>query len=250
MLRLLLTTFLATNTCDAFSIMSARSVSTHSKVEVANPSMRFFHTRLFAEETPEETPVTEEEETTPNEDSSSSDILNSPAFLKRKIDVLMSDIAAVDEKLSEANARYEANKAEWGPQLESLRKEYATMQERLNKDASSGKEEAIIQVVKKLLGVLDNYDRAFGVIEAETDAEKEIEAAYKRTYGMIMDAFGNLGVKKIETVGKEFDYNLHQAIMTRVSDDYEEGIVCEELAKGYATEEGACLRAAMVVVAA
>jgi molecular chaperone GrpE len=231
--------------------MSARSVSTRSKVEVANPSTRFLDTRLFAEETPEENPVTEEEEEAPKDDSSSSsDILNSPAFLKRKIDVLMSDIAAVDEKLSEANARYEANKAEWGPQLESLSKEYATMQDRLNKDASSGKEEATIQVVQKLLGVLDNYDRAFGVIEAETDDEKEIEAAYKATYDMIMDAFGNLGVKKIETVGQEFDYNLHQAIMTRVSDEYEEGIVCEELAKGYATEEGACLRAAMVVVAA
>lgn len=127
MLRFLLTTFLAINTCDAFSIMSARSVSTRSKVEVANPSTKVLHTRLFAEETPEDTPVTEEEETAPNnEDASSSDILNSPAFLKRKIDVLMSDIAAVDEKLSEANARYEANKAEWGPQLESLRKEVSS----------------------------------------------------------------------------------------------------------------------------
>jgi hypothetical protein len=103
--------------------MSARSVSTRSKVEVTNPSTRFLDTRLFAEETPEENPVTEEEEAPKDDSSSSSDILNSPAFLKRKIDVLMSDIAAVDEKLSEANARYEANKAEWGPQLESLSKE-------------------------------------------------------------------------------------------------------------------------------
>jgi molecular chaperone GrpE len=124
------------------------------------------------------------------------------------------------------------------------------MQERLNKDASSGKEEATVQVVRKLLGVLDNYDRAFGVIEAETESEKEIEASYKTTYDIIMKAFDNLGVQKIETVGKEFDYNLHQAIMTKVSDEFEEGIVCEELAKGYATKEGACLRAAMVVVAA
>lgn len=128
--------------------------------------------------------------------------------------------------------------------------QYATMQERLNKDATSGKEVATVQVVKKILGVLDTFDRAFNVIEASTDAEKEIEASYKAAYDMIIQTFDKLGVKKIETVGKEFDYNLHQAIMTRVSDDFEEGIVCEELARGYATEDGNCLRPAMVVVAA
>ena len=122
MLRLV-TIFLAMNVSNAFSIMSSRSISTTlSKVEVANPFTRHLDTRLFAEETPEETPVTEEEQPSKT-DSSSTDILNSPAFLKRKIDVLNSDIAAVDEKLSEANALYEANKAEWGPQLESLSKE-------------------------------------------------------------------------------------------------------------------------------
>jgi len=110
------------NVSNAFSIMSSRSISTLSKVEVANPSTRLLDTRLFAEEAPEETPVTEEEQP-PKTDASSTDILNSPAFLKRKIDVLNSDIAAVDEKLSEANALYEASKAEWGPQLESLSKE-------------------------------------------------------------------------------------------------------------------------------
>jgi outer membrane murein-binding lipoprotein Lpp len=54
------------------------------------------------------------------------DILNSPAFLKRKIDVLKSDIEAADEKIEAANKIYEANKAEWGPQLETLRKEVST----------------------------------------------------------------------------------------------------------------------------
>jgi hypothetical protein len=54
------------------------------------------------------------------------DILNSPAFLKRKIDVLKSDIEAANEKIEAANKVYEANKAEWGPQLEMLRKEVSS----------------------------------------------------------------------------------------------------------------------------
>ncbi len=51
------------------------------------------------------------------------DILNSPAFLKRKLEVLQSDLNSVDEKMSAVNSVYEENKAEWGPQLDELRKE-------------------------------------------------------------------------------------------------------------------------------
>lgn len=75
---------------------------------------------------------TTKEEPAPSASSSSSandkmnDILDSPAFLKRKIDVLKSDIEAADEKIEAANKIYEANKAEWGPQLETLRKEVST----------------------------------------------------------------------------------------------------------------------------
>lgn len=51
------------------------------------------------------------------------DILNSPAFLKRKIDVLKSDIAKAEEDIEAATALAEAGKAEWAPQLEDLQRE-------------------------------------------------------------------------------------------------------------------------------
>ena len=51
------------------------------------------------------------------------DILNSPAFLKRKIEVLKSDIEATEKEAEEARALAEAGKAEWGPQLDALRAE-------------------------------------------------------------------------------------------------------------------------------
>ena len=57
------------------------------------------------------------------EESSTDDILNSPAFLSRKVDVLKSDISAVEEKIDAMNTVYEENKKEWGPQIEDLRKE-------------------------------------------------------------------------------------------------------------------------------
>lgn len=104
-------------------------------------------------------------------------------------------------------------------------------------------------VVRDMLEVMDNMDRAFGSIKAESDAEKEIEAEYKEAYQMIVDTFEKLDVKQVETIGKEFDYEVHQAVMQRPSDEYEEGIVCEELQKGFIIGD-TLIRAAMVSVAA
>jgi molecular chaperone GrpE len=112
-----------------------------------------------------------------------------------------------------------------------------------------GDDEATVKVVRQMLGVLDNYDRAFGVLTAETDKQKEIEDAYRATYDKILATFESLGVTEVETVGAEFDYEVHQAVMQRPSEDYEEGIVCEELAKGFVLEDK-LIRAAMVSVAA
>ena len=52
-----------------------------------------------------------------------SDILNSPAFLKRKVEVLQSDIGALEKEIEEANAVYLAGKEEWGSKFDMLVKE-------------------------------------------------------------------------------------------------------------------------------
>lgn len=77
-------------------------------------------TCLFLADEPQPPP---QEEASSNEDAPSDDILSSPAFLKRKIDVLMSDIAKVDEDIALAKQRMEEGKAEWGGQLDELQKE-------------------------------------------------------------------------------------------------------------------------------
>ena len=70
-----------------------------------------------------ETEAAPREEAAPAPAAAETDILSSPAFLKRKIDVLKSDIAAIDKEIEEARERAEAGKAEWGPQLEDLKRE-------------------------------------------------------------------------------------------------------------------------------
>ena len=63
--------------------------------------------------------------------------------------------------------------------------------------------------------------------------EVEIVDVYKKTYDMILDAFATLNVTKVETVGTEFNYTMHQAMMQMPSDEYDEGIVCQEFAMGW-----------------
>ena len=108
---------------------------------------------------------------------------------------------------------------------------------------------ATSMVVREMLELLDNFDRAFGVIKPETDEDAAIEADYKALYQSVLDKFAELGVEQVATIGTEFDYEVHQAVMQRPSPDYEEGIVCEEYQKGFKMGD-TLIRAAMVAVAA
>jgi molecular chaperone GrpE len=134
--------------------------------------------------------------------------------------------------------------------LSSRSHQYANISSRLEAANKAGKKLATKDIANKLLAVLDNYDRAFQQVSPETDEEKETEVAFKNVYTMVITTLEEMGIKQVETVGIEFDYEFHQAVMQRPDEDYEEGMVCEELAKGWLTEDGELIRAAMVVVAA
>jgi molecular chaperone GrpE len=190
-----------------------------------------------------------EKESSVTKGTAASDILSSPAFLRRKADVIKSDITNAEKDLADAEKRLEAGKEEWGAQIDDLQKEYQLIQQRMNTQSNQGDTMATVEVARKMLEVLDNFDRAFGQVTAETDSEKAIEAEYRAVYDMILSTFEKLGVEEIKSVGTEFDYEVHQAVMQRPNDEYEEGIVCEEYQKGFKIGD-TLIRASMVAVAA
>ena len=234
--------------------------------------LTFSRSSLFVEEADSETEA-------PPKVSNDSDILNSPAFLKRKLEVLQSDIEKADERIKAAKDALESGKAEWGDQIAELQLEvsftgqteksmiswfeyallYSTrnrlfvqqnnIQERMNALANASDDKAKVEVARAMLEVIDNFDRAFGNISPENEAQSEIEAKYKNAYDMIMKAFNELGIKEVETVGTEFNYEVHNAVMSQPSEEYEEGIVIQEFQKGYLLGDE-CIRPAAVIVAA
>jgi molecular chaperone GrpE len=187
-------------------------------------------------------------ETSLTEAASGMDILNSPQFLNRKRDVLLNDLQTIQNDIFLAKEQLKQNKNEWGPQFADLAKEYEMIQQRMNVQSNANNDVATSQVVRSMLAVLDNFDRAFGQVTAAAENEIAIENEYKLVYGDVLDIFKKLGVEEVPTVGTEFDYEIHQAVMQKPSADYEEGIVCEELQKGFRINN-TLIRAAMVAVA-
>ncbi|KST62768.1 molecular chaperone GrpE [Mastigocoleus testarum BC008] len=115
------------------------------------------------------------------------------------------------------------------------------------------KEELDLQVkqraITELLPVVDNFERARAQIKPQNDGEMGIHKSYQGVYKLLVDCLKRLGVAPMRPEGKEFDPNLHEAVMREPTDEHPEGTVLEELVRGYYLGERV-LRHAMVKVAA
>lgn len=101
-------------------------------------------------------------------------------------------------------------------------------------------------VLEKLLPIIDNFERGFDTVQDE-DEEDAFVQGMRKIYAQLIKQMEDIGVKPIEAVGKEFDPNLHNAVMQVESDEYPSGTVAQELQKGYMFHD-AVLRHSMVSV--
>ena len=102
-------------------------------------------------------------------------------------------------------------------------------------------------VIDKLLPIVDNFERGFSTV-AEEDKEDAFVAGMEMVYKQLMTMFETIGVKAIEAVGKEFNPDLHNAVMHVEDETVGENIVVEEFQKGY-TYHDIVVRYSMVKVA-
>lgn len=86
--------------------------------------------------------------------------------------------------------------------------------------------------MKKLIEVLDNFDRAKQAIDNTGDVNQVKESFYV-LYNQMFDNLSKLGLEVIEAQGKEFDPNIHEAVMQTPTNEHEENHVIMELQKGY-----------------
>lgn len=114
--------------------------------------------------------------------------------------------------------------------------EFENFRKRSEKEKSQMFEIGAKSVIEKILPVMDNFERGLASME-ETPENKAVLDGMQMIYKQLGTAFDELGVTAIEAVGKEFDPNLHNAVMAVEDDSMESNTVCEELQKGYMYKE-------------
>ena len=110
--------------------------------------------------------------------------------------------------------------------------EFDNYRKRTDKEKSAMFEMGASDVVKKLLPIVDNFERGFKSVteeELQTPFAKGMDMVYKQTIKMLED----LQVKPIEAVGSEFNPEFHNAVMHVEDDSQGENIIVEEFEKGY-----------------
>lgn len=141
---------------------------------------------------------------------------------------------------------YEAKIAELEDRVKRQMAEFENYRKRTEKEKAAMFEMGAKSVVEKILPVVDNFERGLAAIP-EADKGGAFAEGMNMIYKQMLTELEGLGVKPIEAVGKEFDPNFHNAVMQVESDEYEEGIVAQELLKGYMYRESV-VRHSMVAV--
>ena len=125
--------------------------------------------------------------------------------------------------------------------------EFENFRKRSEKEKAGMFEMGAKSVIEQILPVIDNFERGLAAVPEESKADPFVEGMEK-IYRQFMDTMDKLNVKPIEAVGTEFNPDFHNAVMQAPSDEYESGIVTQELQKGYMYKER-IIRHSMVMVA-
>jgi len=126
--------------------------------------------------------------------------------------------------------------------------EFENYKKRTQKEKDARYADAVIDAVAEILPVLDNLDRALAAEVTSEDA-KSFKEGVEMTKKQMIDSLLKLGVTEIEALGKEFNPNLHNAVMHVDDENVGENIVVEEFMKGYIYKEDRVVRYSMVKVA-
>jgi molecular chaperone GrpE len=135
-------------------------------------------------------------------------------------------------------------KADLQDRLLRGRAEFDNARRRFERDRLDFLQFAALDLVRQLVPVLDDFERALKTETADQNYAKGVELIYQRLY----ETLKKQGLEPIETSGQKFDPNLHQAVERVETDEAEDQSILSEFQKGYHFK-GKLLRPAMVKVA-
>lgn len=141
-----------------------------------------------------------------------------------------------DEQIEELNDKYQR-----------LFAEFQNFRSRSDKEKTAMFETGARSIIEKILPVVDNFERGVAAL-SEEDLESPVGQGMNLIYKQLLQTLEDIGVEAIEAKGKEFDPELHNAVMHEDNDELGENVVSEELQKGYKYRD-TVVRHSMVKVA-
>jgi molecular chaperone GrpE len=172
--------------------------------------------------------------------------------------------SATNQAAGDAASAGESGSASGGSAVEQLQKLLAEKQELMNtlvrrqadfenyrkrveKERHQDRHRGVEGLIEQLLPVLDAFDRA--LVGHDDPANADYRKGFEMIRGQLWSALAKQGLERIQSVGKEFDPNLHHAIENVATADHAEGVVVGEMQPGYVFH-GRVIRPAMVRVSA
>lgn len=157
-------------------------------------------------------------------------------------EVEVDELQAAYAKIAELEAKIE----EMDNRYLRLQADFDNSRRRAKLDMEAAQKYRVQNLASNLLQALDNFERAMKV-EVDHEQAKSLLQGMDMIYNGIVEALKNEGVEAIESVGKEFDPHLHQAVMQVQDENFDSNIVVEEFQKGYMLKDRV-LRPSMVKV--
>ncbi|MCD7836095.1 MAG: nucleotide exchange factor GrpE [Lachnospiraceae bacterium] len=162
-------------------------------------------------------------------------------------------MSRAEKKAAKKQSRADKKEEEYKEKIEQLEDrvkrqmaEFENFRRRSDREKQAMFETGARSVIEKMLPVVDNLERGLQTVSPEAEKDPFVDGINK-VYKQLMTELENMGVKPIEALGCEFDPNLHNAVIQVESDEYESGVVAQELQKGY-TYHDTVIRHSMVAV--
>jgi molecular chaperone GrpE len=149
----------------------------------------------------------------------------SPSLKPSYVEELEARTKAAEQKVLEVQSRFEQLRKQ-------LQSETDETRQRLNRAADERAQREKANFIAGLLPVLDNLERASGAVDRGSSAEVIGEGLHQ-TSASFGSALAAAGVEPIESVGQEFNPELHEAVETAVVEPEDEGKVIAEYSRGY-----------------
>lgn len=170
-----------------------------------------------------------------------------------KADAQEGKMSRAEEKAAKKKAKADKKQDKYKEKIEELEDrvkrqmaEFDNFRKRTEKEKAQMFETGAKSVVEKILPVVDNFERGLQSLK-EGEDNGAFADGMNMVYKQLMTELENIGVKPIEAVGQEFNPDYHNAVMQVESEEYESGIVAQELQKGYMYRDSV-VRHSMVAV--